>query len=63
MENSILQLGLHADAPTNHAHAGQIYFDVFYARFGSGTGGIIALGIPLIGNYCAGCTSVASNSR
>ena len=45
------------------ASAGQIFYDVFYARYGSGTGGIIAMGIPLIGNFCAGANSVASNSR
>lgn len=43
--------------------AGQIFFDAFYARFGSGTGGIVAMGIPLIGAFCCGAMSVASNSR
>lgn len=53
-------------APYGNANGyitGQIYYDAFYARFGSGVGGIIAMGIPLIGNFCAASNSVASNSR
>ncbi|CAL5228608.1 g11771 [Coccomyxa viridis] len=42
---------------------GQIYFDAFNARFGSGIGGIIALGVPTVAAFCCGAMSVASNSR
>lgn len=42
---------------------GQIYFDAFNARFGSGTGGIVAFGIPTVAAFCCGAMSVASNSR
>lgn len=33
------------------------------ARFGSGTGGIVAFGIPTVAAFCCGAMSVASNSR
>ncbi len=33
------------------------------ARFGSGIGGIIALGVPTVAAFCCGAMSVASNSR
>lgn len=33
------------------------------ARFGSGTGGIVAFGVPTVAAFCCGAMSVASNSR
>ena len=43
--------------------SGQIFYDVFQARYGSGQGGVVAMGIPLIGALGCGALSVASNSR
>ena len=43
--------------------AGQIFYDIFQARFGSGQGGVIAMGIPLVAALGCGALSVASNSR
>ncbi|CAL5221654.1 g3881 [Coccomyxa viridis] len=43
--------------------SGQIYYDAFLARFGTGTGGVVALGVPMIAMFFAGGSSVTSNSR
>lgn len=33
------------------------------ARYGSGTGGVIAMGIPLVAMFFCGASSITSNSR
>ncbi|CAK0780294.1 hypothetical protein CVIRNUC_005001 [Coccomyxa viridis] len=54
------------DLATGNANGymiGQIYYDAFNARFGTGTGGIVAMGIPMIAMFFCGGSSVTSNSR
>ncbi|KAK9918140.1 hypothetical protein WJX75_001594 [Coccomyxa subellipsoidea] len=43
--------------------AGQIMWDAFLYRYGTGVGAMGALVIPLVAAFCCGATSVASNSR
>ncbi|KAK9915256.1 hypothetical protein WJX75_006770 [Coccomyxa subellipsoidea] len=43
--------------------SGQIFYDAFYARYGTGTGAVVAMGIPLIAMFFCGASSVTSNSR
>lgn len=43
--------------------AGQIFYDVFHKRFGSGGGGVVALIIPGVAMLLCGMASLTSNSR
>ncbi|KAK9909174.1 hypothetical protein WJX75_008248 [Coccomyxa subellipsoidea] len=42
---------------------GQIFYDAFKARFGSGTGGIVLMMTPLVSMFCATVLFLATNSR
>ena len=51
---------------TGQAHGyvvGQIYYDAFQARYGSATGAVAVMGIPLVAAFFCGSLSVASSSR
>lgn len=41
----------------------QVFYNVFKARYGSGTGGIVCLGIVGVAIYFCGMSSITSNSR
>ncbi|BDA43078.1 Amino-acid permease BAT1 [Coccomyxa sp. Obi] len=43
--------------------SGQIFYDAFNGRYGTGSGGVVAMGIPLIAMFFCGASSVTSNSR
>ena len=43
--------------------SGQIFYDVFQARYGHGGGGVVVMGIPAIAMMLCTCSSVTSNSR
>ncbi|KAK9806414.1 hypothetical protein WJX73_003539 [Symbiochloris irregularis] len=43
--------------------AGQIFYDAFHSRFGSGGGGVVALSIPGVAMLLCGMASLTSNSR
>ena len=52
--------------PTNASggYAGaQIYYDVFYARFGSGAGGVALLTFPMIAAWFSGMSCLTAASR
>lgn len=42
---------------------GQIFHDAFKARFGSGTGGIVLMMIPLVTTFNSGVLSLTTNAR
>ncbi|KAL8150716.1 hypothetical protein V2J09_020524 [Rumex salicifolius] len=41
----------------------QVFYSAFKSRYGSGTGGIVCLGVAAVAVYFCGMSSVASNSR
>jgi hypothetical protein len=52
--------------PTNESGGyaiAQVFYDVFNGRYGTGTGGIVCLGIPAFAVFFCGMSSVTSNSR
>ncbi|GAB4822974.1 hypothetical protein N2152v2_010020 [Parachlorella kessleri] len=52
------------DSATGGSYAfAQVVWDAFYARYNTGTGGIVLMGIPLIGQFFCGAASITSNSR
>lgn len=64
MTNGHVQKGDDLDNGTAGGYvAGQIFFDAFEARFGSGGGGVITLFIPAISMFLCGMSSITSNSR
>lgn len=49
--------------PANGYYVGQIFWDIFQARYGHGGGAIVLMGIPMIAMFFAGMSTVTSNSR
>lgn len=49
--------------PANGYYVGQIFWDVFEAKYSHGGGAIVMMGIPMIGMFFCGMSSVISNSR
>lgn len=52
--------------PTNESGGyaiAQVFYDVFNGRYGTGTGGIVCLGIPAFAVFFCGMSSITSNSR
>ncbi|CAK9273508.1 unnamed protein product [Sphagnum jensenii] len=52
--------------PTNESGGyaiAQVFYEVFNGRYGTGTGGIVCLGIPAFAVFFCGMSSVTSNSR
>ncbi|CAM6127845.1 unnamed protein product [Calypogeia fissa] len=56
----------HVLDPNNDAQGyaiGQVFYDAFYSRYGSGVGGIVCLGVVAIGLWLCGMSAVTTNSR
>ncbi|KAK9902713.1 hypothetical protein WJX75_003543 [Coccomyxa subellipsoidea] len=60
---SIQGVGVSLDGEANGYLVGQIFYDCFMARFGSGAGAVVLLAIPMITTFNATVLSLATNAR